>query len=1123
MKVMNTGLGFNYTKCGGMCDMSSRIPREIIGQFRNRRALLWLCQRYELKSGQPIHELGENPNELQARYRQEPTPLDMRIASIHWEAIWSDSAKGIIEKAVRQQLDRIADKPVGTIRRPVVLAADPDEEGQLDTRELLPLYFPLGLLDHPQVEGRYTARPSLRRQSYRFNILRKIEDYPNRVLVILGATQSKDLQTVLATVSDFAPLGLRVLIVWPEAAIEPEIPHSVRVPVYIWKGSMQDFLDRLEGLQVPRADFVAEIRLRIRDEGLPLDESDLFGITDRFTLLLEDDLLPPDPQQVTRAVFKELLRGTEGDWKGYAAGLVFPRKYEAVAGSGMTLTSFLLEKLARLESPSREVPNLTVTLPAQNGSGITTLLRLSAFEVALAGYPVLLLQQDQIGFNIDALAAFLNRLAQKSESELHMPGNVPSLLVFDADHEYVHEAYQVAQTLSARGRRVIVLRAEGTAVDISEAMSGQEAPTRPRVRGRRLRLQPLSSVIDSEELVKIQEHFARIADKYPIDLEAPTLDEWSYFQEVQTFATLDGQQEADSLFWVVLHFFLFNREEPPEGFDNWIQRVYESLARGSAQEATRRIAALSSFRLVTPLTPLLRSLGRGESFDPELIKAVAELDEKSGLISWDSRPEDLQDQVLRFRHPLLAQRLLKFTDPSIVDFPIEIIWPLIESLKGGREADVWLGESIAFRVLRTERRGWTTIPYLEKRLETFRRIPPQVSEYDKAILHHWARALYHSALGDADSDQSDLLLHDAIEKMERAIRLPARPGRDEHPSHLYTTLGSIYFELYKRQVLRGQDLAGDTEWSRAAECFERALDLIADNFQALAAYGYRLVERACRLPDTMRATEEALKALSYLDQAEDIADQPGELSDDDRTFFKMQRGRAWRILDPVRAEREIDAMIEKRQEAGYLIRARQAIEGIDLTQPQPSRREKRSLKQAIDILHRAVKEMESPPSWRTFYLLYRLYSAHPSFKFAFAEKIALMEQLERTDFKWHIRMRFEHAVLCYQNDKFMEGQRRFKRIRALLRQPDQPARRLYDFWRRKDNSRKPREATLVVRRIDSDWRGYGFIEEMRLEVLFRPRHFPGDQPKIGDFRPCIIRFETMGPVAVPTSFPVHAS
>lgn len=1100
--------------------MSSKIPREIIGQFKNRRALLWLCQRYELKPGQPIHELDENPNELQPRYRQEPTLLDMRIASIHWEAIWSDSAKGIIEKAVRQQLDRIADKPVGTIRRPVVLVADPDEEGQLNTRELLPLYFPLGLLDHPQVESRYTAGPSLRRQSYRFNILRKIEDYPNRVLVILGATQSEDLQTVLAAVSDFAPIGLRLLIVWPEAAIEPEIPRSLRVPVYIWKGSIQDFLDRLEGFQVPRVDFVAKIRLRIQDKSLPLDESDLLGITDRFTLLLEDNLLPPDPQQVTRAVFEELLKGTEGDWKGYAAGLVLPRKHEAVAGSGMTLTSFLLERLAILESPSREVPNLTVTLPAQNGSGITTLLRLSAFEVALAGYPVLLLQQDQIGFNIDALAAFLNRLAQKSGSEPDITGNVPVLLVFDADHEYVYEACDVAQALSARGRRAIVLRAEGTAVDISGAISREAEPTRPRVRGRAFRLQQLSSAVDDEALAKIQEHFTRIAEKYPIDLEAPSLEEWVRFQEAQTFVTPDGQQAAESLFWVALHFFLFNRQEPPEGFDNWIQRVYESLPRGSIQEATRRIAALSSFRLVTPLTPLLRSLGRGGSFDLELIEALAELDEKSGLISWDSRPEDLEDQALRFRHPLLAQRLLKFTDLSIIDFPIEITWPLVESLKGGRKADVWLGESIAFQVLRTERRGWTTTPYLRKRLETFRRIPPLVSEYSKAILHHWARALYHSALADADSDQSDSFLHDAIEKMERAIHLPARPGRDEHPSHLYTTLGSIYFELYKRQVLRGQDLAGDTEWSKAAECFDKALDLVGDNFLALAAYSLRLVERAYRLlPDAMRATEEALKALSYLDQAEDVADQPGELNRDDRMFIEKQRNRAWQILDPDRAKQEIDAMIERRQEAGYLIRARQAIEGIDLTQP--SRGDKRSIGQAIALLHQAEAEMESPPSWRTFYLLYRLYSAHPKSKFASAEQLALMEQLERTDFKWHVRMRFEHAVLCYQNDKFLEGQRRFKQIRALLRQPDQPARRLYDFWRRKDNPSKPREATLVVRRIDSNWRGYSFIEEMSQEVLFRPRHFE-IPPKVGEYRKCIIRFETMGPIAAPTSFPVYA-
>ena len=204
-----------------------------------------------------------------------------------------------------------------------------------------------------------------------------------------------------------------------------------------------------------------------------------------------------------------------------------------------------------------------------------------------------------------------------------------------------------------------------------------------------------------------------------------------------------------------------------------------------------------------------------------------------------------------------------------------------------------------------------------------------------------------------------------------------------------------------------------------------------------------------------------------------------------------------------------------------MIKARHPTKDINLAHPEHTPQERSAIKQAIDVLHQAQGEMESAPSWRLFYLLYRLYAAHPKFTYDFAKKLALMTRLEHTDFKWYIRMRFEHAVLCYQNDEFSEGQRRFKQIRALLRQPDQVARRLYDFWRWKDNPEVPRVATITVRRIDSDWRGYGFIEEMGQEVLFRPRHFEVP-PRIGEYRACVVRFETMGPIAAPKGFSVQA-
>jgi hypothetical protein len=805
--------------------------------------------------------------------------------------------------------------------------------------------------------------------------------------------------------------------------------------------------------------------------------------------------------------------------EGILLNWLFEREYTIPGQSAdVRLARYLSEELAA--QVGTDISNLTVVLPAENGAGLSTLLRSTAFAVAAAGFPVLLLRQHQASLDIDEIAAFLNRLVQKVAPDT---GNTPVLLIFDVDHEFIYETSHIAQTLAALGRAVVVLRAESAMTEPPSGVTPQEVAARPRVRGRSRRLPTLSGTVTPVELSHLAAHFHNLSRKYPIDIEAPTFDEWRDYQAAQAFVSPDGGAEADNLFWVALHFFLFNRDEPVAGFDEWIQREYEAIQQKTVCEAVRRIAALSAFRLVTPLTPLLRSLGR--SFDMGLITALARLDDRSGLIRWDSRPKDLEDQALRFRHPLLAQRLLRFTDFTIADFPVEITWPILESLKGGRRADVWLGESVAFQVLRTERKSTISARHLEKRLETFKHIPPQVSEYSKPILHHWARALYHQARENPEDPESDAWLRSAIEKLERAIALPARAERDEHPSHLYTTLGTIYFEIYKREVLRNHSARPDSDWDKAARCFEEALGRLGDNYQALAAYGLRLIERARADSDPARASDEALRAMAYLDQAEEVARQPGELTADDRYFLDSQRNAAWQILDPARAQADVDGWLRDHLEIGYLIRARLAIRDIDLGQlavesrlPQSAQW---SISEAIDILNEGLAKMREQPTWRSLHLLYRLYAADPACRLAFASRLKVLDQLERTDFKWHIRMRFEHAVLCYQNDKFAEGQRRFRDIRSLLRQPDQPAIRLADFWRRRDDPTKPRTTPLVVRRRDSDFRGYGFIEEMGQEVLFRPRHFDVP-PRPGDFRQCHVRFETMGPMAVPTSFPVSA-
>jgi tetratricopeptide (TPR) repeat protein len=1090
--------------------MPQDIPATVLDALKDRRTLLWLCQRHELRPGEPPHSLGADPDEIRVRYRDEVEAADRRIASFYWEAIWTDSARGLIVNTARAALEQTAHGPEVRRRRPVVLASDPDREGQLDTREFLPIYLPLGLLDAHDLEERYGGT-SLRRENYRLNLLRKLEDYPNRLLVVLGAQGPEDLNTVLGAADEFAPVGMSVLVVWPPGAREPPAVGQGRTQIEIWNGTVEEFLNELDALGAPQADFVARFHVRIRNRALELDEADFVGVDRWFTILLERDL--SFRNEVDRAVLGAFLRGDEGDWRGYASGLVFPRTYLADVERRVGLREFVLGLLRELESTEADLKNPTVTISAECGAGLSTLARSVAFDVARLGYPTLLLRQDQVGFSVDALTAFLNRLQQRTKSDLDFQRELPTLIIFDAQHAHIEPVHQLAQTLSLQGRPAVVLRAERSRDEGPDA----EEPSKPRVRGRRVPLPTLSSQVEEVELKAICQHFQNIAERYPlIGLDPPSLSEWQQYQKSRSMAGPDGLHTAESLFWVALYFFLCARDQPPEGFDDWIWRAFAGVDSPDVREAVKRIAAFSSFGLLTPLVPLLRSIGKGRILDLDLVRGLQRLDDEAALIRWGSRPEDLEDQALFFRHPLIAQRLLERSDPSIAWFPVELTWPVLESLVAGHVADTWLAERLTFDVLRTERRQATSSAQLNLILETFRRIPPEISDRHKTVLHHWARALYHVGRESQDPEQCQLLLREAIEKLQRAVALPDEPGRGEHPSHLYNTLGTVYAELHKRQI--GREAGADRLWDRACQCFEKSLQLSSDNFEALVAYAWRLVLRAEQLgtEDPAGAADMAARALSYLQQSEDVASDPGELSVADKGWMEMCRNRVWSVLEPSRADEHIRRLMESGEEAGYLLTAYRTLRGASLAEP--TRDDHRRIGDAVEILRPACERLDPELGWRIPYLLYRLYSVLPEMQYRFDERLRLLERLERTDFGWPLRLRFEKAVLCYQGDRFVEGERQFRLLRTMIRQGRAPARRFVDFWRDKTEPTRARAATIRVRRVDSEWRAYGAVPEMGgQEVLLRPRHFHV-LPKVGDYRPCLVRFETNGPIAVPPAF-----
>lgn len=107
-----------------------------------------------------------------------------------------------------------------------------------------------------------------------------------------------------------------------------------------------------------------------------------------------------------------------------------------------------------------------------------------------------------------------------------------------------------------------------------------------------------------------------------------------------------------------------------------------------------------------------------------------------------------------------------------------------------------------------------------------------------------------------------------------------RQGRDEHPSHLYNTLGTAharYAEMLEEAGGRVK-LANDN-WDAARDAFQKSIDLLpGSNVDALLAFGERLLRHAAaskldqRLHETSFAAD-VTYALNLIDEAAEALEQ----------------------------------------------------------------------------------------------------------------------------------------------------------------------------------------------------------------------------------------------------------
>ena len=492
------------------------------------------------------------------------------------------------------------------------------------------------------------------------------------------------------------------------------------------------------------------------------------------------------------------------------------------------------------------------------------------------------------------------------------------------------------------------------------------------------------------------------------------------------------------------------------------------------------------------------------------------------IVIWGQQTDELADPTIRFSHPALAAEFLRREGYTTAEERIRVLEPVLASLSPGPDADAWIVESLAALVLspRYDERSTMDASDWGWRLDAFEQIPVAIRDQSKTILHHWSRCLYLSAdarvLPPIPIEERIRRVQSAIEKLKIATSITRRHGRDEHPSHLFNTLGVAHFRLAHLLQDAGAQTAALTEqWNAACLAFQKSIDLLPGaNIEALFAFTHRLIDHARGAegaPKVSRAelSKDAAYALSLLDEAEEAVNQHPTPNPDWESDIASYRSQALGLLDETggldfarELQRTGDASL------GYYCEARLVLRDPD---------NQSDITKAIKVLKTAEKDGVELDARGIALRLY-LARKHDFEQFDFSMLLQMHQKLEALRGKAYAPVdMFRHAVLCYQVGQFQEGVERFRRLREYSRSTGVAAPRVRDVWRDPTDLSKARLAVLRVTRINSPWDGDAYVDAIRQSVPIRPQHFV-PPAKLNEVKECVIRFEFSGPKGVPPRF-----
>jgi hypothetical protein len=1081
--------------------VSSEIPAPAARAFQNRRALLWICQRYDLNPGDEPHSNESSFAEALVRYRTEANNVDRRLANLYWEAIWSQGARSALVSLIRESSESHGPDER---RRVVILAGAADPEAKVSSQEFLPISVLPGLLDdRASADARYGSVKGRVRDRIAWRLTERLEQYPGRLLVVIGARNSDDVSFLFEWIEDSRVIDLSVLIVWPPGLGDaPSTPSRPGINWHLWPGTEEEFVTTLARSGAPSAAELPEWSVRVRDKTIALAAQDVRRIFERFTLLTERDLLPAVKFGMDDV--EDFLQGSLDNWSAFGVGLPVKRSY--VSEKNLTLVQEVGSALDLLQKKDSGWPTFVIKLPCEGGSGATTLLRSAAYEAASAGFPTLCLRPEQVDVDLDDVLAFSTALSDTCQ-KAGIEDVPPLVIVSDVEHEGIKNIPQLPQLLASHARKSLLV----------QAMAYSEPDhSGPEIRSRKMaRLRPLQAEAKPGEAERCEKVFTDLVKRWGLSsIQVPSAPQWKAYEQATTWHQAVSDDSGSSLFWVALRFFLLEgmdfdeQERIADALGRWLQRRTRKVTDEAAKGILENVALLSSFRIVSPVWTVLRPV-TGGNFSSTIVASLKQIED---VVTWGGAVEELNDQTLRFTHPALADEYLRTIGiRSFID-KAQHIKPMLSGLSPGHQADVWLAETFATSVLAPKYDERAT-ENLDLRLELYSVIPPVLRDQSKTILHHWARCLYKSAELSALPDvEKQKRIELAIEKLKTAIRLPRRGSRDEHPSHLYNTLGSAYWR-YARLLegTGGSRIAAGKAWDEACVAFRQSIDLAGGmNIEALLAFSQRLIDHsrddATATRTIEKRTNDLATALALLDDAEELWQESPTLDPQHEEFINRNRARALEALRVgAGAEYVQELQRNKNSDLGFYCEARLVLEDPDTNQ---------GVTKALQIL-RMAEDQGVKLGARSLKLRLTLLRRHPVERFNFKFLRQVFQELEnKPDYHPRPIDSYHHAVLCYQLEEYKEGAERFRRLRQQVLQLGNAPPRVHEVWRDRVNPNRVRLTHIRVTRITTEWRGEGYVDEIGQQVPMRPRHF-SPVPRLNEIVECALRFEFRGPLAVP--------